>query len=142
MWSKTHSMTVTGITAAQVWTVWSNINDWPLWHDDLEWTKLHGPFAVGSFFQLKIKKGPTVKIEIIESTPNKSFSDCTRFPFAKMYDTHQLEETKEGLCITSTLKVTGPLGFLWRKLVAEKVAADVPEEMANLIKFINETHHA
>jgi uncharacterized protein YndB with AHSA1/START domain len=142
MWTKTQSMTFPNITPAQVWAAWSNINDWPLWNHDLEWTKLHGEFKVGSVFYMKIKKGPIVTIEIIECTPNKSFTDCTKFPLAKMYDTHQIEQTHEGLRITSSLKVTGPLGFLWRKLVAEKVAADVPAEMNSLITFIREMQHA
>lgn len=51
-----------------------------------------------------------------------------------MYDTHELEETKEGLCLTNTLKVTGSLGFLWIKLVAQNVADSVPQEMEALVE--------
>jgi hypothetical protein len=35
--------------------------------------------------------------------------------------------------LTSTLSVTGPLGFLWRKLVAENVAKSVSTENAALV---------
>jgi len=63
------------------------------------------------------------------------FTDCTSFFGAKMYDTHAMEETEEGLKLTNTLVVTGPLKWLWIKLVAQNVADTVPEEMENLVKL-------
>jgi hypothetical protein len=50
-----------------------------------------------------------------------------------MYDTHAMEETKDGLKITNTLVVTGPLKWLWIKLVAQNVADTIPEETEALI---------
>ena len=70
---------------------------------------------------LKPKGAPAVKIDIIELIENKRFTDCTKFWGAKMYDIHELEETKEGLRITSTVKVTGWLSYLWVMLVAKHV---------------------
>jgi hypothetical protein len=52
-----------------------------------------------------------------------------------MYDTHAMEETEEGLKLTNMLVVTGPLKWLWIKLVAQNVADTVPEEMENLVKL-------
>lgn len=45
-----------------------------------------------------------------------------------MYDTHAMEETEEGLKLTSTLVVTSPLKWLWIKLVAQNVADTIAEE--------------
>jgi hypothetical protein len=50
-----------------------------------------------------------------------------------MYGEHLLEETPEGLKITTTMKVQGVLGFLWRKLVAQKIVDDLPEDMQQQI---------
>lgn len=50
-----------------------------------------------------------------------------------MYDTHELEETPDGLRLINTLVVTGPLKFLWVKLVAQNVADSVPKEMEALV---------
>ena len=52
-----------------------------------------------------------------------------------MYDTHALQETADGLIITNTLVVTGPLKWLWVKLVAQHVANTVPNEMDALIDY-------
>ncbi len=76
-----------------------------------------------------------VKIDLLEVEKEKKFTDCTTFFGAIMYDTHELEETNEGLKVTNTLKVTGFLRFLWIKLVAQNIAATVPDEMEALVKL-------
>lgn len=80
------------------------------------------------------KGGPKLKLQIVEATENKSFTDFTQFPLAKMYGAHTFEETPEGLKLTTTMTVTGPLGFLWRKLVAQKIVDALPEDMQHQIK--------
>jgi hypothetical protein len=74
-----------------------------------------------------------VKIMLTEVNHGSSFTDCTTFFGAKMYDTHALEQTPEGLKLINTLIVTGPLRWLWIKLVAQHVANSIPEETENLI---------
>lgn len=136
MWTRVFSKIYPGISKEDVWYLWTQIDNWPQWHGDLDYCKLEGEFAVGSHFWLKPKnmKKP-VKILITEVILGKQFTDCTVFWGAKMYDTHALEETPEGLKLTNTLQVTGPLSWLWIKLVAENVAASVPEEMESLVRL-------
>jgi hypothetical protein len=44
-----------------------------------------------------------------------------------MYDEHVFEETPVGLKVTTTMKVTGFLDFLWRRLVVQKIVDDLPK---------------
>jgi hypothetical protein len=119
MWIKKYSQTFNNITKEEVWAIWEDVNNYLAWHDDLELCQLDGEFKVGNHFKLKPKGGPTFKIEIVELKKYQRFVDCTHFFGAKMFDIHELKETNEGLRITSTLKVTGPLSFLWVLLVAK-----------------------
>ena len=64
-----------------------------------------------------------------EIEESKKFSDCTAFFGAKMHDTHSIEETPEGRHLSKTLVVTGPLKWLWIKLVAQNVADTIPDKM-------------
>lgn len=133
MWIRSHTQVVEGVKKDDIWRIWIDVNNWPKWHGDLEYCKMDGPFAVGNHFMLKPKGAPAVKIELMEIEEGRKFTDCTTFFGAKMYDTHEIEETKEGLRLTNTLVVTGPLKFLWIKLVAQNVAAFVPQEMEVLV---------
>ena len=135
MWKKTYSKVFPGVKREAVWRIWTDINQWPTWHDDLDYCKLVGAFEVGNYFYLKPKGVKAVKIDLIDINEGVSFTDCTSFFGAKMVDTHALEETPEGLKLTNTLVVTGPLKWLWIKLVAQNVANTIPNETEALVKL-------
>jgi hypothetical protein len=135
MWTHTYSKTFKNVKTETIWRLWTDVNNWPTWQEDLEYCKLKGAFAVGNHFMLKPKGVKAVKIELTEIEDERKFTDCTTFFGAKMYDIHELEETKEGLCLTSTLKVMGPLRWLWIKLVAQNVANSASQQMEALVEW-------
>ena len=134
MWKRTYSKAYHGVKKDAVWRLWIDVNNWPQWHGDLDYCKMVGSFEVGNYFMLKPKGTSPVKIILTEIEEGRKFTDYTKFFGAKMYDTHELEETGEGLRLTNTLIVTGPLKYLWIKLVAQNVADAVPEEMEALVE--------
>lgn len=135
MWTREYSKTYQGIKKEDIWQIWTDVNNWSSWHGDLDYCKMDGDFKVGNFFLLKPKGAPAVKIELIGIEKNKKFTDCTKFFGAKMYDTHAMEETENGIRLTNKLVVTGLLRFLWIKLVAQNVANTVPQEMDALVEL-------
>ncbi len=90
---------------------------------------------MGSYFFLKPKGAKPVKIQITEVQEGHSFTDRTSFWGAVMEDTHTLEETPEGLTLSHTLTVTGPLKWLWVNLVAKEVARSVPAQTEALVRL-------
>lgn len=135
MWVKSYTKVYQNVKKEDVWRLWTDVNNYLKWHDDLDYCKMEGSFVVGNYFMLKPKSSPAVKIELTEIEVGKRFTDCTRFFGARMYDTHAMEETNEGLRLTNTLVVSGFLKFLWVKLVAQNVANTIPNEMDALIKL-------
>lgn len=129
MWVRRFSKIYQGVSQAAVWKIWQDIDNYPAWHDDLDYCRLEGEFKVGNFFWLRPKGGPQFKVHLIDMTTGESFSDCTHFFGAKMYDIHEMQQTESGLQISNTIKVTGVLSFLWIKLVAKNVAASSAKEM-------------
>lgn len=140
MWTRIYSKTFQGVKRKDIWRIWTDITNWPTWHGDLDYCKLEGNFEVGNHFFLKPKGVRPVKIMLTEINEGYSFTDCTSFFGAKMYDTHAMEETDEGLRLKNTLVVTGPLKWLWIKLVAANVANSVPEETEALVKLTKSLH--
>ncbi|MAZ78055.1 MAG: polyketide cyclase [Legionellaceae bacterium] len=140
MWNKTHSKIYKNVSKEAVWKIWKDINNYANWHDDLDYCQLKGEFAKGNYFLLKPKGGPKVKVWLLDIKENESFLDCTRFFGAKMYDLHSLEDTSEGLKISNTITVKGPLAFLWTKLVAKDVAAHAPQEMDAVVDLARGSH--
>ena len=135
MWKKSHSIVTKEATKEQMWKLFSDVNNWQHWDTGIEYARMDGAFERGNHFILKPKKGPKVKIELYETVPNKKFIDLTKFPLAKMYGEHTFEETSGGLKITTTMTVEGPLGFLWKRLVAQDIVNALPTEMEQQVKY-------
>ncbi len=134
MWKKTHSVVAKNVTKEQMWKLFSDVNNWHLWDDGIEYAKMEGKFEEGNQFTLRPKGGPNAKIKLIETIENKKYVDVTKFPLASMVDEHILEETNEGLKFTNTISVTGILSLLWIKLVAQKIANDMPRDMQKQVQ--------
>jgi hypothetical protein len=142
MWSATYSITATGIRAQDVWPIWSDISKRPLWDIDTQWASIEGPFTAGAIFYMKPIGGPKLKMTISECIPNQRFTDCYQFILAKLYGIHDMEETPAGLKITTTIKIVGPLHWLLRKIVGEKVVAELPAQTDALIELAKQNAQA
>lgn len=134
MWTKSHSIVTKEVTKQQMWNLFADVNNWHTWDTGIEFAKLEGKFEKGNHFMFQPKGGPKLKIGIVEAVENKKFTDFTKFPLAKMYGEHTFEDTSNGLKITTTMKVEGLLGFLWVKIVAQKIADALPADMKEQIK--------
>ncbi|MFN8342977.1 MAG: SRPBCC family protein [Cyclobacteriaceae bacterium] len=134
MWTRSHSIVTKEVTKEQMWKLFADVNNWSAWDPGVESASIEGKFEKGNSFNFQPKGGPKLRIGIVEATENRSFTDCTRFPLAKMYGEHTFEETPEGLRLTTTMKVEGLLGFVWRRVVAQKIVDDLPADMLHQIK--------
>jgi hypothetical protein len=134
MWSKSHAIVTNEVSKEQMWNLFADVNNWHTWDEGIEFAKMTGEFEKGNYFTLRPKGGPNVKVVLLEAVKNKRFLDVTKFPLAKMYDDHTFEETPQGLKITNTITVEGILGFLWRKIVAQKIVDNLPTDMEQQIK--------
>jgi hypothetical protein len=134
MWERSYEYETNEVSKEQIWDTWSNINRWHEFDEGIDYARTSDEFKVGCRFKLKPKGGPIVTIEIIECEPGSHFTDLTCFPFAKMYGRHEMYENLDGtVTLKITMTVTGVLGFLWRKLVAQKIVDDLPADTLNLI---------
>lgn len=135
MWQATHTAVVRGLDQQAVWNAWVDVNHWAEWDTDIHRATLHGAFVPGAHFVLHPKGGPQIRIELVRAEPLVGYTDLARFPLARMYGIHDMRETPHGLELTITIRVEGPLAWLWRKLVAQKVADEAPRQIASLAAF-------
>jgi hypothetical protein len=134
MWIRSYSTSVNDVSAARLWEVWSDVDRWKDWQDDIDLARLDGPFKDGAVIHFKPKGGPTLKLDLRDVRPGSAFTDVTHFPLARMYDAHELVEQGGAVEIRTRMWLEGPLAFLWRRLVAENVAKGVPAQTARLIE--------
>ncbi|CAN5272005.1 hypothetical protein BH09GEM1_BH09GEM1_32810 [soil metagenome] len=146
-WESEYVTIVPDVTREEIWTAWADVDSWNRWDLDLEFTTLEGAFAKGTWFVLRPKGGPKVRIQLTEVVPLEGYTDLTRFPGARMWGIHTMRDTDRGLALRTCIRVEGPLGFIWRKIVAEGVANGMAKQTNALVNYvqaqrIRETSHA
>lgn len=137
-WERKYTVVVPGLSRADVWNAWRDVNNWHRWDTDLEYARLDGSFAAGQQFTLKPNGGPRVRITLEAVEHLTSYTDLTHFPLARMWGVHEMSETTTGLELRCCIRVQGPLSFLWRKLVAEGVANGLEKQTRQLIAYVRE----
>jgi hypothetical protein len=133
MWSSSHAEKFEGLSRERVWEVWTDVDQWSAWQDDVEYARIEGAFTTGAVIRFKPKGGPKVRIELTDVQAPLRYVDTTYLPLARMVDVHELVQTEDGLEVRNTLTMTGPLAYVWRKLVGEGVARSLPEQTARLV---------
>ena len=133
MWTKSHSIITKAATKEQMWQLFTDVNNWHVWNNEVEYAKLEGKFEAGNHYLIKPKNGQVVKVQLLEVVEYKHCLEFGAFPLAKMYYDHILEETTNGLKITSTITMKGLLSFLWVQLVVKKIAASMPNHVQQQI---------
>ncbi|MEP6619307.1 MAG: SRPBCC family protein [bacterium] len=137
-WEREYTVVVPDVTRAEIWNAWRDVNGWHRWDTDIEYARMDGPFEAGQQFTLKPKGGPRVQITFERVEPMVAYTDFTRFPLARMWGIHEMHETERGLELRCCIRVTGPLSFLWRKLVAEGVVNGLEQQTRQLIAYVHE----
>jgi hypothetical protein len=131
--AKTYSVVVREVAKEQMWKLMADVDRWKQWDPTVEYSKLDGAFATGSYFTLKPVKAPRVKIRLADVRAPGYFKDETRFPFATMTGEHWYEDAAEGLKVTITMTITGPLSWLWNKIVMSDIVASLPDDVARQV---------
>jgi len=134
MWTKSHSIITNEATKEQMWKLFTDINNWHVWNNEIEFAKLEGKFEAGNHYLVQPKNGRIVKVKLLEVVENKHCLELGEFPFAKMYYDHLIEETANRLKITSTITMKGLLSFLWVQLVVKKIAASMASHVQQQIE--------
>ena len=133
MWRAQYEM-VTDVSASALYRAIADVNNWPKWDNGLEYTHLEGQAKPGARFLLKPRGGPKVKMSIDELRPHL-LVDTAHLLGAKMRTTHEYTQESGQTTIRFGVELTGPLGFFWRRVVAEKQIREAPAQLAAFISY-------
>ncbi|WP_165360723.1 SRPBCC family protein [Candidatus Chloroploca sp. Khr17] len=134
MWSTQHTI-ITDVSKEQIWQLWSDVEHWNKWDHDVKWCKLDGNFEVGTTLTLQPVEGPTSTSVITQCDYLQGFTNIAKLPLSKMNFIHNITEHESGVALTHRVEISGILGFLFAKIIGEKIANELPSAMENLVKL-------
>ena len=109
-----HEVTVAiDATAARVWAILADVEQWPSWTASVRRVELAGPFAVNSVARIRQPKLGRAAWTITELDPGHSFTWRSTALGIRSVATHLVTPTGEGTCdVTLGIDQTGPLAGL------------------------------
>lgn len=131
MWM-TESSTVCSAPPAAVWALWSDVERWNVWDRDVVWSKIDGPFALGTKGSLKPAGGPRADFELTEVVSGVRFTDRTRLPLAAIDFVHEMDRVAGGTRITHRIVISRPLSPLFGLLLGRGFRKTLPQAVASL----------
>ena len=131
--------TITALQPAQLFRAIADIGRWPEWDRELEATTIDGPVRDGARFTLKPNGGPEVAMLVEAADAPGRFADVALLPLARLRTVHEFTACGAGTAVRTTIEVTGPLAFLWDRIVVRKQAASAEAQTKAFLAFAEMT---
>jgi hypothetical protein len=123
--------------ASAVFARWADTASWPEWNIDTEWVRLDGPFVEGASGLLKPRGGPKVKFVVQKLIADREFVDVSQLPGARLTFAHLLTSRPDGGCsIDVTVTMTGPLRWVWTRILGSGFRASAQPDLDRLVKAV------
>lgn len=132
---RTEASAVTRASTAAVWQLWSNVEGWPRWDAEVEWSHLNGPFETGARGVLKPRRGPKASFTATEVRWGHGFVDRTRLPLASIDFLHEMEPVDGGTRIMHEVRISGPLTPVFARLLGPGFEKGLPEAVRSLARL-------
>lgn len=134
MWKK-EIIIETEATKEQIWKVWSDVQNWNKWDNEVKSSEIKGKFEQGTIGILKPKNGPKSKFKLEYVNYPIEFISRSSLPLAKMDVTHKLTEINGKLFLTHGVEIRGVTSFLFSKIIGKKIIEELPKALRNLSKM-------
>lgn len=124
-----------GVAPPEIYAIYRDVANWPAWDPDTRLARLHGPFALGTTGELVPAKGRPVVMQITALEPDRAFTVEARVPGFRMRFEHELTPVTEGTEVLHRVSFSGPLAFIFGRVVGEPLRRGLPATLAGLKQY-------
>ncbi len=126
-WSTTSVHDAAGLTADDVWErAYADASAWPRWNRALSRADAEGAFATGSTVRVRFRTGLRLRFTLVDVQAGREFTDESRLPGARMGHRHLIEPTADGVRLTNTIYIEGPLAKAWSPILGPTARRGLP----------------
>lgn len=124
----------TRASADAIWQMWVEVEKSPEWDRDVDWSRLHGPFQIGTRGEFKLKGGPRLSFMLDQVRRGQGYANTVRMPGLAVRFTHTLEALAGGeLRVVHGAEFSGVLGWLLRPLARKPLTKALASALENMI---------
>lgn len=118
---------------SEIWKIWSNFSDAPLWETDVSHCELYGPFQPGTWGKCVLKNGLVMPLKLEAVRMHESYRNTAKLLWINLEFDHCMHglssnETR----VVHSVKISGPLSFLYRGVLKKMLTAAMTTALGNL----------
>ena len=96
-----------------VWDVYTDVDLWPRWSDDIAWASIDGPYGAGARGRMKFRGLPGSSWRVVSTQHPSAFVSEVDFRVARLRFDHELRpHPGGGTIVWERVTFGGPLGLL------------------------------
>ncbi len=128
---------------AEIWQIWSNFPEAPLWDTDVRHCELDGPFQAGTRGKCVLKNGLSMPLKLEAVSPYESYRNSARLLWIDLEFGHQMRRlSPDETHVIHSAKIAGPLSFLYRGLLRKALTAAMTTALDNLCTLAEQRSNA
>ncbi|EJM13354.1 Polyketide cyclase / dehydrase and lipid transport [Pseudomonas sp. GM18] len=118
---------------SEIWKIWSNFSEAPLWDTDVRECELNGPFQPGTRGKCILKNGLNMPLKLEAVKLHESYRNTARLLWIDLEFDHQMRRLSPNETqVIHSAKISGPLSFLYRGLLRKMLTAAMTTALRNL----------
>ncbi|MBB3238610.1 hypothetical protein FHW68_000082 [Pseudomonas sp. Tn43] len=128
---------------SEIWKIWSNFSEAPLWDTDVSHCELNGPFQPGTQGKCILKNGLNMPLKLEEVRMHESYRNTARLLWIDLEFDHQMRRLSPNEThVIHTARIAGPLSFLYRGLLRKMLTAAMTTALDNLCALAEQRANA
>jgi len=129
----------TSAPPAEVWTIWTTVEDWKSWDTGLKDAQMEGAFQLKAKGVIISLEGRKSKFKVVDIEEGKSYTIKTNLPLGGLYVKRYLKQNGDKTIFTHEVWFKGLTKGLFAKAFGRKFREMLPEVLQN-IKQIAESN--
>ena len=122
----------TTASSEEVWSVWTDVNNWKEWDIGLKDASIDGAFGLGTKGIVVSLEDRKSKFKVVEYEEGKSYTYKTKLPLGSLYVKRYLKTKNETTTFTHEVWFKGFTGGIFAKVFGERFRTMLPDVLLNI----------
>lgn len=127
----------TKATPIQIWKVWEDAENWKTWDEQIELSRIDGPFQTGTPGCTKFVGTPLFKTLLTRVEPHKLVVQEAYLFFAKVVSYQSMRQVGDKTEVSFEVEIKGPLSLFYACMIRRFIKNKIPPEMELMLKRVH-----
>ena len=126
----------TNATPIQIWKVWEDVEKWKTWDQEIELSRIDGPFQAGTTGCTKFVGTPLFKTLLTQVEPHQLVVQEAHLSFAKVISYQSMNHVAGKTQVTFQVEIRGLLSLFYAWMLGRFIKKKVPAEMEKMLQRV------